>query len=119
MLDWSNEMLDWSNEMLDRSNDMLDRSNDMLDRSNDMLDKPNEIFGHVKHFLLAGPSNVVLKHRVDSIGPERLFSINERTLAERSNLGIPRKKGDRVNSTRSPFFRVQFFFTKLKRQSWV
>ncbi|GFT93782.1 hypothetical protein TNCV_4715731 [Trichonephila clavipes] len=48
--------------------------------------------GHVKPFLLAGPSNVgiVLKNRVDSIpiGPERLFSINERKLAERSNLGI-------------------------------
>ncbi|GFU16603.1 hypothetical protein TNCV_204091 [Trichonephila clavipes] len=93
MLDRSNEMLDRSNEMLDKSNEMLDRSNDMLDRSNEMLDRSNEIFGYGKQFLLASPSNVVLKTRVDSIRPERLFSLNERTLAERSNLGIPRKKG--------------------------
>ncbi|GFW67809.1 hypothetical protein TNCV_3871401 [Trichonephila clavipes] len=84
--------------MLDRSNDMLDRSNDMLDRSNDMLDRSNETFGHVKQFLLAGPSNVVLKHRIDSIDPERLFSLNERTLAERSNLGPPKGGPSQLDS---------------------
>ncbi|GFW23895.1 hypothetical protein TNCV_945791 [Trichonephila clavipes] len=75
-------MLDWSNDMLDRSDDMLDGSNDMLDRSNDMLDRSNDIF-------------------VDSIGPERLFSINERTLAERSNL--PEKRGTESTRLDPPF----------------
>ncbi|GFS98397.1 hypothetical protein TNCV_1097031 [Trichonephila clavipes] len=56
-------------------------------------------------------SNVV--HRVDSIGPERLFSLNERTLAERTKLDIPEKKED---DDSIPF---PIFFTKLKRQSWA
>ncbi|GFW23890.1 hypothetical protein TNCV_945741 [Trichonephila clavipes] len=41
------------------------------------------------------------KHRVDSIRPERLFSINERTLAERSNL--PEKRGTESTRLDPPF----------------
>ncbi|GFU32669.1 hypothetical protein TNCV_4709601 [Trichonephila clavipes] len=62
-----------------------------------------------KTISLAGPSNVVLKHRVDSIGPERLFSLNERTLAERSKLVIPEKGGPshRLDPLSNFFYKIE------------